>query len=195
MTDPLRRWPDTIPADLTNPDATVAAARRLGQLVALAEPVRLQGGAQDFAVWRLLGAAMRAGVRVDWALASAPACELDDIVHLPPPTRVSDPTAKATQARWRERHRIGLCCYRHGPDFVAIRDLRRPRASFRATLDEPHATRFRALAAATRVDELTGEETALLTDLRDNGLALVDGAHFLLPPYRVRTFPIPCSDF
>ncbi|MEU1983063.1 DUF5825 family protein [Nocardia sp. NPDC019395] len=195
MTGPIERWPETVPADVTHPAATVAAARRLGQVVSLADPVRFSGGADDFAVLRLLGAAMQAAVRIDWTLASAPPQELDDIVHLPPPARAYGRNAKEIQARWRERHRAGLCCYRQGPDFVAIRDLRRPGASFRATLGEPHATQFRALAAATRVDELTGDESALLTDLQDNGLALVETTHFLLPPYRVGTFPIPCTAF
>ncbi|GGL39784.1 DUF5825 family protein [Nocardia jinanensis] len=193
MTDPLERWPETVPADLTQPAHTVAAARRLGQIVTVVDPVRFSGGADDFAVLRLLGAAMQAGVRIDWTLVSAAPNGLDDIVHLPPPAHAMGSIGKATQARWRERHQAGLCCYRHGPDFVAIKDNRRPRASFRATLDEPHATLFRTLAAASRVAELTSDELRLLTELRDNGLAFIDGVHFLLSPYRVRTFPIPCT--
>ncbi|WP_406272606.1 DUF5825 family protein [Nocardia sp. NBC_00881] len=195
MTAPLARWPETVVADLTKPAATVADARRLGQVVTIADPVRFGGGADDFAVLRLLGAAMEAGVRMDWTLGSAAPSGLDDVVHLPPPARAEGRTAEQTLARWLERHQVGLCSYRYGPDFVAIRDIRRAEASFRATLDEPHATRFRALAAATRVDELTGDELMLLADLRNNDLALIDGAHFLLSPYRVRTFPIPCTTF
>ncbi|MEU4343136.1 DUF5825 family protein [Nocardia sp. NPDC023852] len=195
MTAPLARWPETVVADLTKPAATVADARRFGQVVTIADPVRFGGGADDFAVLRLLGAAMEAGVRMDWTLGSAVPSELDDVVHLPPPARAESRTAEQTLARWLERHQVGLCSYRYGPDFVAIRDIRRAEASFRATLDEPHATRFRALAAATRVDELTGDELMLLADLRNNDLAFVDGAHFLLSPYRVRTFPIPCTTF
>jgi len=195
MTDPQARWPETVLADLTKPAATVAGARRLGQVVTIADPVRFGGGADDFAVLRLLGAAMEAGVRMDWTLGSATPLRLDDVVHLPPPARAEGRVAKATLVRWRERHQVGLCSYRYGPDFVAIRDIRRAEASFRATLDEPHTTRFRALAAAARVDELTGDDLMLLSDLRDNGLAFIDGAHFLLSPYRVRTFPIPFSTF
>jgi hypothetical protein len=157
--------------------------------------MRFSGGADDFAVLRLLGAAMETGVRIDWTLGSATPHGLDCVVHLPPPARAEGNTAKETLARWRERHQVGLCSYRYGPDFIAIRDIRRAEASFRATLDEPHTTRFRALAEATRVDELTGDEFMLLADLRNNGLALIDGAHFLLSPYRVRTFPIPCTTF
>ncbi|MGW4094007.1 DUF5825 family protein [Nocardia sp. NPDC004750] len=195
MTQPLVRWPETALADLTNPAATVAAAAGLGQVLVIAEPVRFGGGAEDFAVLRVLGTAMEAGVRVDWSLASAGPYGLDDVVHLPPPARADGRTTEEALARWRERHQVGLCCYRYGPDFVAIRDLRRAEASFRATLDEPHTSRFRALAAATRIDELTRDELRLLTDLRDNGLAIIKGAHFLLSPYRVRTFPIPCTAF
>ncbi|MEV5650997.1 DUF5825 family protein [Nocardia sp. NPDC052254] len=195
MTDPLLRWPETVDADLMNPDATVAGARQAGQVVTVADPVRLHGGADDFAVLRLLGAAMRTGVRIDWTLASAVPHGLDDIVHLPPPVRAEGRSAERIQVQWRERHRVGLCCYRRGPDFVVLRDLRRPEASFRATLDGPHATRFRALTEATRVDELTGDELVLLTDLRDNGLAVIDDVRFLLWPYRVETFPIPFTIF
>ncbi|WP_327117680.1 DUF5825 family protein [Nocardia sp. NBC_01730] len=195
MTDPLARWPETVIADLTKPDETVAAARRLGQVVTIADPVRFGGGADDFAVLRLLGAAMEAGVRIDWTLGSAAPHGLDGVVHLPPPAHAEGYTAKETLARWRERHQVGLCSYRYGPDFVAIRDIRRAEASFRATLDEPHTTRFRALAAATHVDALTGDELILLAALRDNDLVFIDGAHFLLSPYRVRTFPIPCTTF
>lgn len=196
MTDPVQRWPETIPADLANPATTVADAVRLGQRITIIDPVRFHGKAANFAVLRLLGAAMEVGLRTDWTLDSVSSFDLDDLdnfAHWPPPTRALTRMAQHVLEQWQERHRPGLCSYRYGPDFVAIKDVRRSNASFRATLDEPYVARFRALTAATRVDELSSDESALLAELRAHGLALIDGTHFLLSPYRIRTFPIPFS--
>jgi hypothetical protein len=189
-------WPERLTitvADLTTDPSSwrpaVDAARAGAQRLVLTDPVVFgDDPIRDLAVLRLLGDATAQLVGIDWALASAPPWPLRTVVHLPPPAGTGD-----VARRWRAEHRVGLCCYRVGPDLVRIRDRRPHGPQLRVLIDGAWAAGFRALAADPWhwPDE---RAATLVDDLTEHGLAirLPTGPHVL--PTRVLRWPVPHTD-
>lgn len=178
-------------AELADPER---AARAVERAEARAVPLLLPdavrfgtGPAEDAAVLRLLAAATAGHVDVRWRLAGTPPWPERTLVHLRPPTGAADDAGERYAGPWRAGHRFGLCTYRRGPGFVALRDVRPGATRVRATVGGPWIPEFDALLSGTA---RPGGE--LLDALLAAGLVLpLDTDRYVLLPYRLRRWPVP----
>lgn len=131
---------------------------------------------------RFLREATATGVPVGWC----GRCELDCapvlLRHLPPPQPMTAPATIPDGP-----HRFGLCHYRAGPGFVLVTDRRTGRER-RTTLRDPEV--IGALTACARPAPAEDVPPVLIAA----GLVLPVAGQALTLPYRLRRWPIPCTD-
>ncbi|RZS45150.1 hypothetical protein EV193_1011037 [Herbihabitans rhizosphaerae] len=184
--EPGELWPDhlVVPAaELTVARArgVVRRAQAFARRLVITDP--LSFGERAPAVLRLLTDATARRVPLEWTLGGEPPWPVRTLVHLTPPAGRGE-----YARRWRDGHRAGLCCYRVGPGFVRVRDLRPDGEHRDVLITGALANRFVALAEDAAADE------ALLADLVDTGLAVrVDEGHHVLP-HRLLRWPIPHTE-
>ena len=159
--------------------------------IELTEPCALSARAarDTLALVRLLREAVTHGASVDWVGRVEPGVEVGLLVHLPPPAARPDDGADD----WRERHAPGLCYYRVGPDFVQVKDVRRPEARSRFRFDGANAA-FAALEGVVHVGQLEPETQVLLDALEQERLVLRLGDLCTLLPHRMRRWPVPAME-
>jgi hypothetical protein len=177
-------------------DLDVGAAVRGGaRAVRLTRPCRLSADAprRTLAVVRLLREAASDGVPVVWQGGIDHGIDARLLVHLPPPEPAAREESDAALAEWRQRYRPGLCYYRLGPDFVFIKDVRRPGAAARFRLDGV-VDAFRSLEALVDVATLDPVTLGVLEDLENEGLVLRLGGVATLLPNRMRRWPVPALE-
>jgi Family of unknown function (DUF5825) len=147
----------------------------------------------SLALVRLLREAASDGVPINWEGWIGEGVDGDLLVHLPPPVSMPGQDGEAGLARWRERYQPGLCYYRIGPEFVLVKDVRRPGASARYRL-EGVVDAFRTLEAVVEVASLDAVTRGVLDDLDREGLLLRLGGLATLLPYRMRRWPVPAHE-
>jgi hypothetical protein len=148
----------------------------------------------DVVALRLLAEATAADVDLRWRLGGEPPWPLRTVVHLRPPIGAADAAGRRFAARWGELFRFGLCTYRRGPGFVALRDIRPGGIRLRTVADGRWAAAFETLLSSPACPAGDAASSQLLDELLAAGLALRLGAdrHAVLP-FRLRRWPIPYS--
>ena len=144
---------------------------------------------ETLGVVRVLREATANGLPVSWHADVDARIDVSVLFHLPPPESAID---EAPLTAWRLRHRPGLCYYRLGPDFVAIKDVRCADAAARFRLRE--VAQFRALEPIVRVESLDAPARALVEDLERERLILRLGGLATLLPSRMRRWPVPARE-
>jgi hypothetical protein len=159
--------------------------------VDLAEPLVFGAGvASDLRLlWDLRESTSHA-VRLRWRLAGQPVVPLHTHQHLVPPVDGVDERSREYARRWAARHRYGDFYYRHGPDFVTVRDVRSGRQHSRLVISDG-AAEFLAMVGATTVAELAPAARRSVPDAVSAGLALTGDGGLLVLPYRMRHWPVP----
>jgi Family of unknown function (DUF5825) len=205
--DPMRTVADsgarrpaavTVHADelMADPSHAVRLVAEAGaRSLTLLGPVRLGTDPDlDVVVLRLLAEATAGQVDLRWELGGEPPWPLRTVVHLRPPTGAANAAGRRFATRWGELFRFGLCTYRRGPDFIAVRDVRPDGERLRTVADGRWATAFETLLSTPTCPAGEAASRQLLDELFTAGLALRLGAgrHALLP-FRLRRWPIPYS--
>jgi hypothetical protein len=132
---------------------------------------------------------MSAGSPMPWPDA-VPVDMLEHVVHLPPPSPGSD--GASSSASWRRRYRYGLFYFRNGPDYITVRDMRKPDERAMFTLDDPHMVAvFRRCMRPVRAEQLDNAEHDLLAELVQEDLVLNHDDSYLTLPYHLNRWPIP----
>jgi Family of unknown function (DUF5825) len=173
--------------------------------VNLSQPVSLGTDAEfDIRFLRFLREALSSLLRVEWSLATPGPVAVGDICHLPPPSASSvppgadgadaaDPAAMYAN-QWRQDYGFGHCCYRLGPGFVSVVDVRDEGNAARFMLDEPAVVEaFLILADAVRLDGLPPLAAELADQLTEAGLLVVLDGWATLLPHRLERWPVPCT--
>lgn len=146
----------------------------------------------DLRLLRSLREATSHAVRLRWRLAGRPAVPLHTHQHLVPPVDGIDEPSREYARQWADRYRYGDFYYRHGPDFVTIRDVRSGRPHSRLVISDG-AAEFLAMVEATTVDDLPPPARRSLPDAVAAGLVLVAGGALAVLPYRMRHWPVPAD--
>jgi hypothetical protein len=180
---------DSLRLDVAAAVEAGARAVRFTRVVRLARDEPLA----TLAALRLLREAAADGLPVTWHGIIGDEIDLRLLTHLAPPESVVGDRATTDLAEWRRRHRPGLCYYRLGPTFVAVKDVRRPDASARFRLDVA-VDAFRALEAVVDLDGLDPPTLGLVDDLEEEALVLRFDRHATLLPNRMRRWPVPALD-
>jgi Family of unknown function (DUF5825) len=186
---------DELLADPSHAVRVVAGAESGSRSLTLLDPIRLGTDPDlDVVALRLLTEATAGQVDLHWDLAGEPPWPLRTMVHLHPPAGAANAAGRRFAARWGEQFRFGLCTYRRGPGFVALRDIRPDGARLRTVADGRWATAFETLLSTPTCPAGDAAAGRLLDELLTAGLALRLGAgrHALLP-FRLRRWPIPYS--
>jgi len=165
--------------------------------VKLGRPVSLGTDPEfDVRFFRFLREALSSLLGVEWSLATPGPADVGGICHLPPPS----PDAGAASAaimyadQWRQGYGFGHCCYRLGPGFVSIVDVREEDNAARFLLDDPAVVEaFLILADAVRLPGLPPLATELAGQLAEAGLLLRLGDWATLLPHRLERWPVPCT--
>jgi hypothetical protein len=186
---------DELLADPGYAARVVAEAESGSRSLTLLGPVRLGADpALDAVALRLLAEATAGHVDLRWRLGGEPPWTLRTVVHLRPPTGAADAAGRRFAVRWGELFRFGLCTYRRGPGFVALRDVRPDGRRVRTVADGRWAAAFETLLSTPVCPTGDAASRQLLDELLTAGLALRLGAgrHAVLP-FRLRRWPIPYS--
>jgi hypothetical protein len=186
---------DELLADPNHAVRAVAQAESEARALTLLGPLRLGTDPDlDVVALRLLAEATAGNVHLHWELAGEPPWRLRTVVHLQPPAGATDAAGRRFATRWAEAFRFGLCTYRRGPDFVALRDIRPDGARLRTVAAGRWATAFETLLSTPTCPVGDATSGQLLDELVGAGLALRLGAgrHALLP-FQLRRWPIPYS--
>jgi hypothetical protein len=169
--------------------------------VNLGRPVSLGTDAEfDVRFFRFLREALSSLLGVEWSLATPGPVDVGGICHLPPPSPSPSPGAGVAGAatvyadQWRQGYGFGHCCYRLGPGFVSIVDVREEDNAARFLLDDPAVVEaFLILADAVRLPGLPPLATELAGQLAEAGLLLRLGDWATLLPHRLERWPVPCT--
>lgn len=132
------------------------------------------------------------GLRVNWSMATAP-IDVRPLTHLFPPVSSFDSTGTETVELWRDAYSFGICFFRVGPSFIAIKDIRPTVEAARMVIEEPYFRSFLELAEWDTVGKFPGDSTAIVDDLVKVGLCHIGRAGMMVLPYRMRQWPIPFS--
>jgi hypothetical protein len=162
-----------------------------GTKLAIPEPLRFGNSvAEDIEHMVLLREATSRMIRLSWRLSGIPAVDFRSLVHLLPPADCDTPESDPYAQSWRAGYRYGLYYYRRGQGFVQVKDVRPDGPCFRITIDD--TDRFYELAHASWVSQLSGQGVQALNDAIAADLAIADGGRFVLLPYRMAHWPVPC---
>jgi hypothetical protein len=165
--------------------------------VNLSQPVSLGTDPEfDVRFFRFLREALSSLLGVEWSLAAPGPVDVGGICHLPPPS----PDAGAASAaimyadQWRQGYGFGHCCYRLGPGFVSIVDVREEDNAARFMLDDPAVVEaFLILADAVRLPGLPPLAAELAGQLAEAGLLLQLDDWATPLPHRLERWPVPCT--
>lgn len=166
--------------------------------VTLGHPVSFGTDAEfDVRFVRFIREALSSLLAVEWSLATPGPVDADEVCHLPPPSEPA-PGAGDVAARYADRWRggfgFGHCCYRLGPGFVSIVDVRDETDAARFLLDDPAAVEaFTILAGPVRLADVPPMAAELAAQLADAGLLLRLGEWATLLPSRLERWPVPCT--
>lgn len=145
--------------------------------------------------------AMSARVVVSWVADSLVGLSVTDVVHLYPP-RAPDETPLPVAALgsssssdsdvWRRDYRYGLCYYRHGPEYLAVRDMREhdQRAAF-VLFESAIVSTFNKCLVPTELTTLSASERDALEILVEERLIAVADGKAVTLPYRMKHWPVP----
>jgi hypothetical protein len=186
---------DELLADPGHATQVMAEAASGSRSLTLLGPIRLGTDPDlDVVALRLLAEATAGHVDLQWRLGGEPPWPLRTVVHLRPPTGAADAAGRRFAMRWGESFRFGLCTYRRGPGFVALRDVRPDGTRLRTVADGRWAAAFETLLSTPTCPTGDAESRQLLGELLTAGLALRLGAgrHVVLP-FRLHRWPIPYS--
>jgi hypothetical protein len=168
-----------------------AAEDRCERLIVTGPVTTGQDVDADLRLLRFLRVATSHTLRVDWELAGRPLVAERDLLHLVPPTGGADVAGVACATAWRAGYRYGSYHYRRGPDFVTVKDIRPSGPPVHLTIDGDSAVRFRELADAEHLADLSAAATEALADAVQFGLAVRGDRTFLVLPWRMRIWPVP----
>lgn len=163
--------------------------------VNLGHPVSLGTDPEfDVRFFRFLREALSSLLGVEWSLATPGPVDVGGICHLPPPgSGVAGPAIMYAD-QWRQGYGFGHCCYRLGPGFVSIVDVREEDNAARFMLDDPAVVEaFLILADAVRLPDLPPLAAELAGQLAEAGLLLQLGDWATLLPHRLARWPVPCT--
>jgi uncharacterized protein DUF5825 len=180
--------------ELTDVRARLPALLRDGvRVLELTDPVDvLLDRPESSHALHLIRDATGCGLRIDWALGSAPE-DTTPLHHLFPPSSWVHDDAVATVREWQQSYTFGQCFFRVGPSFVTVKDVRPHVEGARMVIDDPDAATFLALAEGGPSTDENGETAAAVTDLREAELCIVGEEGVFVLPYRLRRWPIPFS--
>jgi hypothetical protein len=163
--------------------------------VNLGQPVSLGTDPEfDVRFFRFLREALSSLLGVEWSLTAPGPVDVGSICHLPPPDSGAEGPAAMYADQWRQGYGFGHCCYRLGPGFVSVVDVREEDNAARFLLDDPAVVEaFLILADAVRVPSLPPLATELASQLAEAGLLLQLGDWATLLPHRLERWPVPCT--
>jgi hypothetical protein len=167
--------------------------------VNLGQPVSLGTDPEfDVRFFRFLREALSSLLGVEWSLATPGPVDVGGICHLPPPSPSPDAAVAGPATmyadQWRQGYGFGHCCYRLGPGFVSIVDVREEDDAARFLLDDPAVVEaFLILADAVRLPGLPPLATELAGQLAEAGLLLRRDDWATLLPHRLERWPVPCT--
>jgi hypothetical protein len=186
---------DEFLADPEYASRVMAETESRSRPLTLLGPIRLGADPDlDVVALRLLAEATSGHVDLHWELGGEPPWPLRAVVHLRPPIGAANAAGRRFATRWAELFRFGLCTYRRGPGFVALRDIRPDGERLRTVADGRWATAFETLLSTPACPNGDAASRQLLDELHTAGLALrLDGGRHVLLPFRLRRWPIPYS--
>jgi hypothetical protein len=169
-----------------------AAGAKLVEIDEVIAADAVSGGAHHLWLLSVVRELTARAIDVSWVLGADVLTEAGwrAFSHLVPPREIlgADPLVLAS---WRQRHYIGRCMYRKGPGFLQIRDRRWDELRS-LVLDEPAY-----LAAVAGLADLGGDQ-AVPRRVRDafieERLLVPVGERYWWAPYRLRRWPLPCSE-
>ncbi|MER6302816.1 DUF5825 family protein [Kitasatospora sp. NPDC001539] len=187
----------TLPATRLALDHEEFALRGVGpaalstRVVHVPEPIPFGvSPSRDLRWLRLLREATSHAVRLRWTLGGVPHLPVGTLAHLVPPEGGVGADAERYARAWAGEYRYGLFYYRHGPGFVAVKDVRPEHEMGRLVIDEG-SEHFLAMARATTLADLDPAARAAVDDAVEAELAVVADDTVLVLPYRMRNWPVP----
>lgn len=142
----------------------------------------------------LLRECQSSGLTVQWQAVRHARFEFSTLRHLFPPQSLDGTRQDTELVSWRDGHKYGRYYFRLGPDFVQVKDVRRPSNAARLMLAEPGVRdMFLRCLRPARVTTLPDSEQAAISELAAEELVLRVGGLAVTVVPRMRRWPVPAG--